>query len=182
MGFYLKVYTHKDLKTVDEWFSTTYRRNTRSSSSDNKCASDFILGQLDFNAMISGVHLIIANFSLGMGTLGIPYAISIGGYMAVPCIILTGFITNYTGKLIIDAQYDDSKGDDEERQMKTSEEQTDEEIKGPKTRVGYAAVGMAINFKTYICRVLLKETQKGTLEARNLLSYFYKSLMPMFSA
>ena len=47
---------------------------------------------------------------LGTGTLGIPYAISQGGYCAIFAMVLVAFITNYTGKLIIECLYVKQKG------------------------------------------------------------------------
>lgn len=64
----------------------------------------------------------------GMGTLGIPYAIKVGGLMSIIYIVIIAVITCYTGGLLIEAQYDDVETDDAS-------------VKKDKTRCGYAAVG-----------------------------------------
>ena len=67
-----------------------------------------------------------------MGTLGIPYAIKVGGLFCIIFIIIIAIITNYTGGLIIDAQYTNDPDEDEEENM---------ENRGKKCRDGYAAIG-----------------------------------------
>ena len=62
-------------------------------------------------------------FFTGIGVLGIPYAISVGGFLSIPMIIAYGILSNYTSKLIIECQYSKDK---------------DVKIK---VRSGYAAIG-----------------------------------------
>ena len=45
-------------------------------------------------------------FSLGTGTLGVPFAVMQGGYLSLAAIIVIALIANYTGKLIIDCLYE----------------------------------------------------------------------------
>jgi hypothetical protein len=49
-------------------------------------------------------------FILGTGTLGIPYAISQGGYASIFAMVFVALLTNYTGKLIIDCLYAKQRG------------------------------------------------------------------------
>ncbi|XP_031571770.1 vesicular inhibitory amino acid transporter-like, partial [Actinia tenebrosa] len=48
----------------------------------------------------------ISNLIQGTGTLGIPYAVSKGGYLSLAAIVLIAVVTNYTGKLIVRCLYD----------------------------------------------------------------------------
>jgi len=50
----------------------------------------------------------ILNLTQGIGALGIPYAISIGGLVTIPYCLLIGYITNYTSMLIVDTLYEDN--------------------------------------------------------------------------
>lgn len=77
-------------------------------------------------------HTFICFFYVGMGTLGIPYAIKIGGLSSIIYIVVIAVITCHTGGLIIEAQYDESLDDCDE------EKETDR----LKPRAGYASVGM----------------------------------------
>ena len=49
-------------------------------------------------------HFNAVNTLLGVGILTVPYAIAQGGWTAVFLLILIGFVTNYTGKLLWDLQ------------------------------------------------------------------------------
>ena len=63
-----------------------------------------------------------------MGTLGIPYAIKVGGLASIIHIVAIAVVTCYTSGLIIEAQYDEIADDcEDDRPMKT--------------RTGYAAIG-----------------------------------------
>ena len=66
-----------------------------------------------------------------MGTLGIPYAIKVGGLSSILYIVVIAILTCYTSGLIIEAQYDEipESGD------------SDEEVQRLKSRSGYAAIG-----------------------------------------
>ena len=55
----------------------------------------------------------------GTGTLGIPFAVSQGGYLALGAIVLAGWVTNYTGKLIIDCLYETSQQEECEELIPT---------------------------------------------------------------
>ncbi|KAK3737756.1 hypothetical protein QZH41_017210 [Actinostola sp. cb2023] len=57
----------------------------------------------------------ISNLIQGTGTLGIPYAVSQGGYLSLVAIVIIALITNYTGKLIIECLYEKPEGDDGKR-------------------------------------------------------------------
>ena len=71
---------------------------------------------------------------LGMGTLGIPYAIKVGGLASIVHIVAIAIITCYTSGLIIEAQYDQDSNDCED-------------TRPMKTRTGYAAIGTYQNAK-----------------------------------
>ena len=47
---------------------------------------------------------------VGTGTLGIPYAISQGGYASVFAMVFVALLTNYTGKLVVDCLYAKQRG------------------------------------------------------------------------
>jgi vesicular inhibitory amino acid transporter len=49
-------------------------------------------------------------FISGTGTLGIPYAISQGGYASIFAMVFVALLTNYTGKLIVDCLYAKQRG------------------------------------------------------------------------
>lgn len=66
-----------------------------------------------------------------MGTLGIPYAIKVGGLSSIIYIVVIASITCYTGGLIIEAQYDDVGLEDKDN----------EKVERKKARHGYAHVG-----------------------------------------
>ena len=69
-----------------------------------------------------------------MGTLGIPYAIKVGGLSSIIYIVVIALVTCYTSGLIIEAQYDERSDVSKEP----------EETQRVKSRHGYAAVGMYI--------------------------------------
>ncbi|XP_048585872.1 vesicular inhibitory amino acid transporter [Nematostella vectensis] len=71
----------------------------------------------------------ISNLIQGTGTLGIPYAVSKGGYMALVAIVFIAVITNYTGKLIIECLYERPMNADGKR--------------GRRLRKSYAALGQS---------------------------------------
>lgn len=65
--------------------------------SDDRRASAFLAG---WN---------VTNLIQGTGILGIPYAVKLGGWAAVVCIFVCGILCCYTGKILIDCLYEDSK-------------------------------------------------------------------------
>ena len=52
----------------------------------------------------------ISNLIQGTGTLGIPYAISQGGYASIFAMVFVALLTNYTGKLIVGCLYAKQRG------------------------------------------------------------------------
>ena len=59
------------------------------------------------NAFLAGWN--VTNLIQGTGILGIPYAVKLGGWAAVVSIFVCGFLCCYTGKLLIDCLYEESK-------------------------------------------------------------------------
>jgi vesicular inhibitory amino acid transporter len=47
--------------------------------------------------------------------LGVPYAVSKGGYLSLVAIVLIAVVTNYTGKLIIECLYEKPLTEDGKR-------------------------------------------------------------------
>eukprot|EP00794_Sanderia_malayensis_P008748 gene8748-9684_t len=93
----------------------------------------------------------ILNLIQGMGTLGIPYAIKVGGLFCIVIIVLVAMVTNYTGGLIVNAQYEDDNeeeesenGDVEENKDLLKKNKNNDEETKVKKRNGYAAVGKAV--------------------------------------
>ena len=54
--------------------------------------------------------LLFTFWTVGTGTLGIPYAISQGGYASVFAMVFVALLTNYTGKLVVDCLYAKQRG------------------------------------------------------------------------
>lgn len=59
------------------------------------------------NAFLAGWN--VTNLIQGTGILGIPYAVKLGGWAAVVSIFVCGILCCYTGKLLVDCLYDESK-------------------------------------------------------------------------
>ena len=59
------------------------------------------------NAFLAGWN--VTNLIQGTGILGVPYAVKLGGWAAVGSIFVCGFLCCYTGKLLIDCLYEESK-------------------------------------------------------------------------
>ena len=70
--------------------------------------------------------------SSGTGTLGVPFAIMQGGYMAMVAVVIISVITNYTGKLIIECLYEKPFNDQGTR--------------GARLRNSYALIGNFISY------------------------------------
>ena len=96
-----------------------------------------------------------------MGTLGIPYAIKVGGLSSIIYIVIIAVVTCYTGGLIIEAQYDDGFDEDDKEGKEKS-----------KPRVGYAAVGELDTLLVNDLHSSLTLTKK----ARKIIPYFFNWL------
>ena len=66
-----------------------------------------------------------------MGTLGIPYAIKVGGMSSILYIVVVAIVTCYTSGLIIQSQYDDVASDADGGAG----------LRRIKSRAGFAAIG-----------------------------------------
>lgn len=70
------------------------------------------------NAFLAGWN--VTNLIQGTGILGIPYAVKLGGWAAVASILVCGFLCCYTGKLLIDCLYVESKSTGQRRKVRVN--------------------------------------------------------------
>lgn len=70
------------------------------------------------NAFLAGWN--VTNLIQGTGILGIPYAVKLGGWAAVVSIFVCGFLCCYTGKLLIDCLYEESKGTGQRKRVRVN--------------------------------------------------------------
>lgn len=76
--------------------------------SDDRRASAFLAG---WN---------VTNLIQGTGILGIPYAVKLGGWAAVVAIVICGYLCCYTGKLLIECLYEDSKRTGQKKRVRVN--------------------------------------------------------------
>jgi len=76
--------------------------------SDDRRASAFLAG---WN---------VTNLIQGTGILGIPYALKLGGWAAVVSILICGYLCCYTGKLLIECLYEDSKRTGQKKRVRVN--------------------------------------------------------------
>ena len=62
----------------------------------------------------------VTNLIQGTGILGIPYAVRMGGWVCVAAIIICGVICCFTGKLLIDCLYEESKRTGQRTRVRTN--------------------------------------------------------------
>lgn len=70
------------------------------------------------NAFLAGWN--VTNLIQGTGILGIPYAVKKGGWAAVASIFVCGFLCCYTGKLLIDCLYRESKSTGQPKRVRVN--------------------------------------------------------------
>lgn len=70
------------------------------------------------NAFLAGWN--VTSLIQGTGMLGIPYAVKLGGWAAIASILVCGFLCCYTGKLLIDCLYVESKSMGQRRRVRVN--------------------------------------------------------------
>ncbi|XP_020915966.1 vesicular inhibitory amino acid transporter-like [Exaiptasia diaphana] len=62
----------------------------------------------------------VSNLIQGTGILGVPYAVSMGGWAGVIAILVIAWVCCFTGKLLVDCLYEDSKRTGQRKRVRTN--------------------------------------------------------------
>jgi len=108
------------------------------------------------NAALAGWN--VSNLIQGTGILGVPYAVSQGGWAAIASIFIVAFMCCHTGKLLIECMYETSKKTGVRRRLRVNYPEVGEACLGPKGYVLVSVIQSIEMFSAVIMYIVLLGT------------------------